>query len=316
MRRRGLVVLAVLSGLLASCGRPDVNTAAPADPGAAFERQAAQVAQNWRATGLSEAWTKGFVPVQSLTVEPAAGFPDGTAKTAAMAGWYRLKAALPDKASTGTVRFPDGSTLSTPLVGAATAYRSLAQGEPSCPAGTPSPTAAVGPSRSAGPDGTISSPAQPCAWLTVKAAKLGSVKLRTSRGVATVPAWLFEVAEMPHPMARVAVAPTAISPLPQVSEPARQDVPGLVGTQGLTAVGERSIDYKLGVGACDTEIRPLVWESSDVIVIGGSVRPPSASQACIMLLKLEPVAVKLTSPVGSRIIIDVLTGQPVLHEPS
>jgi hypothetical protein len=299
--------------LLASCGRPDVTPAAPADPGAAFERQAAQVAQNWRATGLSEAWTKGLVPIQGLTIEPAAGFPNDAAKSAAMAGWYRLKTALPDKAGTGTVRFPDGSTLATPLVGAATAYRALAQGEPSCPAGTASP--APEPSKSAGPDGSVSSPAQPCAWLTVKSAKLGSVQLRTSRGVATVPAWLFEVAEMSAPMIRVAVAPAAISPLPPVPEPARRDVPGLVSTQGLIAVGERNIDYKLGVGACDSDIRPLVWESSDVIVIGGSVRPPSGDQACISLLKLEPVAVKLTSPVGSRIILDALTGQPVVQEP-
>lgn len=317
-RPRRLILLALLPALLATgCGRAPGGSAgpgpgpttAPADAAAAFERRAAQVAQQWRDSGLTAAWREGFVPLAPLTIEPERGYPDDATKIAASAGWYRLHTTLPKRAGNGSVAFPDGSSLSVPVVGADAAYRALAHGgQPQCdPSAVPEPA----PDSTAG-DGSVSAPAGPCGVLTVTAAKLGTAQLRTSRGLATVPAWIFTVKEMPDPMVRVAVAPEAVRPLPELPvSPVPQDQDfQLVATQTLDRAEERSVAYRVGVGACDKDVAPLVWESADVIVIGGSVRPPDGDRACVAMLVLAPVTVTLTSPLADRVILDAVTGQP------
>lgn len=314
--RRRLLLLALLPALLATgCGRPSADaaspgaTTAPADAAAAFERRAAQVAQQWRASGLTAAWREGFVPLAPLTIEPERGYPDDATKLAASAGWYRLTAELPKQAGTGSVAFPGGGSLQVPVVSADAAYRALAHGgQPQC-----DPSAAPAPDSTAGADGSISAPAGPCGVLTVTAAKLGTAQLRTSRGVATVPAWIFTVKELPDPMVRVAVAPEAVRPLPELPVspvPQEQDFM-LVATQTLDRAEERALAYRVGVGACDKDVAPLVWESADVVVVGGSVRPPDGERACVAMLVLAPVQVTLTSPLADRVVLDAVTGQPV-----
>jgi hypothetical protein len=311
--RRRLLLLALLPALLAtSCGRPADDgagpgaTTAPADAAAAFERRAAQVAQQWRDSGLTAAWREGFVPLAPLTIEPERGYPDDATKIAASAGWYRLSATLPKQAGNGSVAFADGSSLPVPVVSADAAYQALAHGgQPQCPSPAPSSTA--------GPDGSVSAASGPCGVLTVTAAKLGTAQLRTSRGLATVPAWIFTVKELPDPMVRVAVAPEAVRPLPEppVSPMPQERDFMLVAAQTLDRVEERTVAYRVGVGACDKDIAPLVWESADVVVVGGSARPPEGDRACVAMLKLTPVEVALTSPLADRVILDAVTGQPV-----
>ncbi|BCJ70857.1 hypothetical protein CS0771_04010 [Catellatospora sp. IY07-71] len=311
---RRLLLLALLPALLATgCGRPAGDaagpgaTTAPAAAAAAFERRAAQVAQQWRDSGLTTAWREGFVPLAPLTIEPERGYPDDTTKIAASAGWYRLSTTLPKQAGNGTIAFPDGSDLPVPVVSADAAYRALAHGgQPQC---DPAPA----PSSTTGTDGSVSAPAGPCGVLTVTGVKLGTAQLRTSRGLATVPAWIFTVKELPDPMVRVAVAPEAVRPLPELPVspvPQEQDFL-LVATQTLDRVEERTVAYRVGVGACDKDIAPLVWESADVVVIGGSASPPDGDRACVAMLKFAPVEVTLTGPLADRVILDAVTGQPV-----
>ncbi|MEV4413424.1 hypothetical protein [Catellatospora sp. NPDC049609] len=319
--RRGLTLLAVLPALLvAGCAGaatdqagPGVTTA-PADAAAAFERRAAEVARQWRDANLTGPWREGFVPLAPLTIEPERGYPDDATKNAASAGWYRLAGSLPREAGTGSVAFPDGTSLRVPLVSADAAYRALAHGgQPQCERSAAAPDAPA-PDASAGADGSVSAHAGPCTALTVTAAKLGTAQLRTSRGLATVPAWVFTVKELPDPMVRVAVAPEAVRPLPEL--PAPPAVPAdpdfhLVATQTLDRADDRTVAYRLGVGACDSDIAPLVWESVDVVVIGGTVTPPDQDRVCVAMLVAAPVEVTLTTPLGTRILLDATTGQPV-----
>jgi hypothetical protein len=72
------------------------------------------------------------------------------------------------------------------------------------------------------------------------------------------------------------------------------------------------IEFRLGVGACDKDMTGLVWESDQVVVIGGSVTPPGPEMACTAQLLLHPVQVNTAKPVGNRVILDAVTGQPVL----
>ncbi|HEX5596483.1 MAG TPA: hypothetical protein VFX61_10775 [Micromonosporaceae bacterium] len=311
MRRISILVGLSLTLTLAACaepgqqGQPAGGVKHPAYE--AFEQRATTVAEAWRSKpGLDEAWRKGFVPLQDATVVPLdAGFTDET-KQAFSAGWYRHEVTLPaEKPANGTIRFPDG-TLDVPLVSAVQAYEELDQGDPPpCPGRPAEP-----PASPTGPDSPDSMAASACVPLTVTKATLGTVTVRTSRGEAEVPAWLFSIAELKAPIARLAVAPSAVAPLPEAPAPADDLAEGLVSVQDLTGVDGATLSYRLGVGACDTDITPLLYESKDVVVIGGAVT--RSDGICTDQLVLEPVTITLTAPLGTRIVLDAASGQPLL----
>ncbi len=265
------------AALLAGCAQtPEAGS--PTVP-SAFDQRAEKVAQAWRAAGVGDA----FVPMGPLTEAPAEGFPDGDLKLAFAEGHYTLSATLPTDAAKGTIRYADGKTAEVPVVSAETAYRALDKGD--APQGKPS--------------------------LEVTSAQAGTAGIQTSRGRAEVPSWRFTVKGLEHPVVQVAVAPEAIKPLP--APPAEPVEPGahLVSAQDLTAVQGNKIDFRLGVGACDKDIVPLVWESDDIVVIGGMVRqPPAEGVACTMQLVLQPVSVTLKAPAGDRVILDIMGSPP------
>lgn len=277
--RRGLIGLGLVALLAAACGKqPELG--APPLPGV-FEARAEQIAQAWRTADIDDA----FVPMQDLTIAPKDGFPTGELKQAFLAGFVSTDITLPTEAGTGTIKFSDG-TLSVPTLSADKAYQLFDKGD--APAGQ--------------------------ANLVVTEAKSGTTTMYTSRGMAEVPVWSFTVKDIDHPVVLVAVAPQAIKQLPtQPLDP--PDARGnLVSSQDLTAVDGDTIDYRLGVGACDEAITALVWESADIIVIGGSVR--YSGEMCTSQLVLFPVKVTLKAPVGDRVILDAVTGSPIrLQQP-
>ncbi|MEU6205087.1 hypothetical protein ABZ814_16065 [Micromonospora musae] len=317
--RRSVLLLGLPLLMLAGCAPADAP--GPAAPTGSppetspdhrregFEQRAAEAAEAWRP---DPAWTKGYVPLQGptlLTGDP--GFTSDT-EAAFRSGWYREQITLPATRPADTaIRFPDG-TLTVPLVSAAEAYRELDQGDPpSCP-GRPKapPRTKGGPTIEPGPDGWVTSaPEAACTPLTVTAVRLGTAPVRTSRGEAQVPAWLFDVEELNSPVARLAVAAHAVTALPEPVMPPRAAPDGVVGAQNLQTVADARISYQLGVGACDTEITPLVLERDDVVVVGGGVT--NTATACTDQLVLHPVEVTLKSPLGTRPVLDVLTGAPL-----
>ncbi|MET7749683.1 hypothetical protein [Micromonospora sp. NPDC005367] len=312
--RRSVLLLGLPLLLVAGCAPADaVRVSAPtgSPPGTSpgFEQQAAEVADAWQPV---PEWTQGYVPLQGptlLTGEP--GFTSDT-ETAFRNGWYRDQIAMPTaRPADGTISFPDG-TLDVPLVGAAEAYRELDQGDPPpCP-GRPAapPRTKGGPTIEPGPDGwATSAPQAACAPLTVTAVRLGTAPVWTSRGEAQVPAWLFTVEELTSPVARLAVAPDAVTDVPEPILLPRAVPDGVVGAQHLQAVAGNRISYQLGVGACDADITPFVYERDDVVVVGGGVT--RSAGVCTDQLKLQPVEVTLESPLGARPVLDVVTGAPL-----
>ncbi len=275
----------------------------------AFDERATAVAEAWRP---GPEWTGGYLPLQEPTV--LIGDVDFTpaAKTAFLAGWYRQQVDLPTtRPAEGTIRFPDGK-LNVPLISAVEAYGQLSQGDPPpCPVGptepaTP-PPAAPG---DGGPDEPVSSrPQGGCVALTVIGVELGSAPVRTSRGEAQVPAWLFTVAEIGAVVARVAVAPHAVGAAPEPVAPSGPAPRGLVGAQDIEAVDGAKLTFRLGVGSCDTGITPLVQEHDHVVVVGGTVIQPTG--VCDDALRLEPVEVTLAAPLGARPVLEVLNGTPL-----
>jgi phage baseplate assembly protein gpV len=273
----------------------------------AFQQRATEIAERWQATPRRQEWQTGYVPLQDPTVLPAEPKFNDETKQAFLAGWYREQVSLPaSKPPDGTVRFPDG-TLTVPLIGAAEAYRQIDQGDPPpCPS-RPAPP----PASPSGPDGSVSSdPATACHPLTVTAVKLGTVPVRTSRGEAQVPAWLFTVEELATPVARLAVAPSAVGPVPEASALAPSPSTELVAAQDLIAVDGAKLTYRLGVGACDQDIVPLVQQRDDVVVVSGGVT--RATGVCTEQLIVKPVTVTLDAPLGARPVLDATTGQALL----
>ncbi|MEU8422868.1 hypothetical protein AB0C15_18520 [Micromonospora sp. NPDC048835] len=312
MRRPALLLvlpLLLLAGCAATGAGPAGGTPGRADGAEAFDERAAQVAGAWRP---GPAWRTGYVPLEGPTL--LTGDPGFTPETEAAfrAGWYRARVPMYPTRVGGEIQFPDGR-LTLPLVSAAEAYRQLDQGDPlPCPGrpkrpGRPAPG---GPTVEPGPDGWATSSTQTaCLPLTVTAVTFGAVPVRTSRGVAQVPAWLFSIKELATPVVRLAVAPTAVTPVPEPTAPAGPLPDGLVAAQNLAAVDGARLTVRLGVGACDTGITPLVWERPDVVVVGGHVT--RASGECIDLLKVEPVTATLATPLGARPVLDVSTGAPL-----
>jgi hypothetical protein len=105
------------------------------------------------------------------------------------------------------------------------------------------------------------------------------------------------------------VAPAAVLAAPAPSVPPLPSGPGsLVATEQVTGSSAQQLDFTLGVGACDRNPVGKVSESPDVVVIGGTVDHPS-SGVCTDQLKLQPVSVKLSAPLGDRVLLDALTGR-------
>ncbi len=310
MRRSAALLGLPLMMIVAGCGPAGTEPAGPGvrvDQHEEFDRRATAVAEAWRP---GPAWTAGYVPLQESTV--LVGEPEFTAatKTAFLAGWYRVQADLPaGQPADGTVRFPDGE-LRVPLIGAAEAYRQLAPGDPpSCP-GPPREPATPPPAAPGGPDDAVSSrPQGDCVTLTVSKVELGTAPVRTSRGEAQVPAWLFTVPEISAVVARVAVAPGSVGAVPEPVVPSGSTPKNLVSAQDIEAVDGATLTYRLGVGSCDTGITPLVQEHDHLIVVGGTVVPPTG--ACDDMLNLHSVEVTLTAPVGARPVLDALSGAPL-----
>lgn len=296
--RRAHVVIAVLglAGLvLAACGSqpasPRATGGMPVDP---FIARAQQVAQTWRDSGLLTSWTTGFVPFSPLTLEPVGGYASNENLKAAYGnGYVKSAVTLPVEAGKGEITYADGSRQPVGLVSAQSAYTAMVPPQQgTCP---PKP-------------GTTT-----CDWAIVSKVEPGTTTILTSRGEATVPTWKFTVIGLREPIVRVAVDPTDISAMPELPPiDGRGSWTGATSVEGWQAIKGTSVTLALGLGACDKDPRGLVWENDDVVVVGGSVTPPDPGTACTAQLIITPVTVTTKAPVGTRPILDVLSGRALL----
>jgi hypothetical protein len=115
------------------------------------------------------------------------------------------------------------------------------------------------------------------------------------------------VAELPEPVAQVAVAPAAVSTAPHPAVPAM--APELAAAREVTLTDEGSLAYQIGIGACHQNPRGLSYETDDVVVIGGVADPPAGDEPCIGSLALPVVDVALERALGDRVLLDAGTGR-------
>ena len=284
--------LALIATAAAGCARTPAAEpqAPPPSPKNAVEAEfyarAQVVADAWRRSDKS-IWTTGLRSGSELTIFDIEGFPDGATKLAAMQGNFRLDTDLPGTSpASGTVAFPDGSTMSVKLIGAQQAYEALTAQRVDC----------------------VSD--YQCTTLSITGATLTTWAYATSRGEATVPAWAFTVAQLPGArIIRVAVEPSQILPLPALAVGQFTPTEPILGAMGVKDVDGKRIDYTVA-GGCGSNERPLVWESADVIVLG-TAYDRSPNDVCDLVLRSVPLTATVSRPLDGRVILDGPSGRPL-----
>ncbi|MER6082187.1 hypothetical protein [Streptomyces sp. NPDC001833] len=277
----GLLVAPVLGGcLLAGC----VAGSRAGDDGQARSAQlqrARQVADAWRGSAAATAWSRGFYPMADAVQVPTSGWHSRADEQAYETGNFALRGDLPATTGQGKVEWANGGTLTRPLWGARKAYGSFARND------------------SAGPR------------LTVTGAGLGTTTIATSRGTATVPAWLFTLDGYDSPLKRVAVSASKVPGAPVA--PAREgaagglrSIPRLTGT----APDGRSVTVRATHGACDDGPVVGALETDASVVLYASVTG-ARDGACTAQLIEQDVEVRLRRPLGDRVLLDAFTGRPV-----
>ncbi|MFJ3724790.1 hypothetical protein ACIPYQ_19815 [Streptomyces sp. NPDC090045] len=247
-----------------------------------------QVAAAWEGSAALKQWREGFHPLDRQEWKPPEGFHSEEDKDAYAAKNFVLRTELPAAPPPATaIRWPDdkgGATLTLPLQNAAQAYGELDQG----------------------PDG---GPA-----LAVTGVRFEEIAVRTSRGPARAPAWLFTVERYETPLVRLAVPPQELpeAPVEPLATFDEGTAPLFVylGTPDATR-----LTVQAGHGSCDGGVAVDVLEGADTVVLAGRiVAGAEPGTACDAAMRMEMVPVALARPLGARLVVDAATGGP-LWEP-
>ena len=286
--RLALVLTLTTALFTAGCGSEkagDVGTSKPRDQDTSSPSagRARQVADAWDGSKAAEAWRRGYFPMGEAALPPEGGFRSEDDKEAYTAQSYTLRGKLPTAApEEGKAKWEGGGSLTRPLMDARQAYTALDRVE-----GSDIP------------------------HLTVTAAELGEMTIATSRGPATVPAWLFTLDGYDEPLKRVALRPSKLpkSPIGELGEPPTELtlIPQLVEVSG----DGRTVTVLAQHGACDDGLRVRALETDGSVVLSATVADVESDLPCIASMESTKVSVELKQPVGDRVLLDASRGRPV-----
>ncbi|MEV0254646.1 hypothetical protein AB0H82_10320 [Streptomyces sp. NPDC050732] len=282
-----LTLAAVGVAAFSGCGSDEddghVGKSHRAGQTAQLKDRARQVAEAWDHSVAAAEWRRGYHPMAAVVQLPENGLHNAADKRAYEAGTFDLRAKLPSAPRKGErVTWRNGGSLTLPLVTARATYQALDRDS------SPGPR------------------------LTVTGAKLGTMTVHTSRGRATVPAWLFTLRGYDSPLKRAAVSP---SPLPKSPVKSVGQVPTGVLTPlgGLVEVagGGRTVAVVATYGSCN---RPAVdaYETKESVVLSASTVQGKDGD-CTTEMRAKGMNVRLDRPLGSRILLDAYTGRPVTN---
>ncbi|WP_351222763.1 hypothetical protein [Streptomyces sp. NPDC002133] len=284
-----LVALAVLTagtGALAGCGSERADGRGTqvrgTDQAARTQSRAREVAEAWDGSEAAAAWAEGYFPMQEPVRLPENAFRNDADKRAYGMGSFVLRGELPaTPRKDGQVRWESGESLTLPMMGAREALASLSRGGDGGP------------------------------HLTVTGAKPGTMTLATSRGRATVPAWLFTLAGYDTPLQRVALNPSKL-PRPPIEPVGEVPTDELAPLGRLVAVAPdgRSVVVVANHGSCDKGPAVDVLETDGSVVLSASVVGTEPGP-CRKALPAKEMTVELDRPVGDRVLLDAFTGGPV-----
>ncbi|MGW5618620.1 hypothetical protein [Streptomyces sp. NPDC003877] len=282
-----LALSATVAGAAAGCGTAGGTEPAPPPTGGTAPRpsdRARQVADAWDGSRAAARWREGYHPVAPVVRLPGPGLlRDDADRRAYQTGNFDLRGKLPAApARSGRVTWPSGDSLTAPLMDAEQAYRDVDRDD------SPGPR------------------------LTVTGARLGGMTVATTRGPATVPAWLFTLEGYDRPLARAAVHPSEVpaSPVGRLGQDvAARVLAPLGGLTGIAGNG-RSVTVVAQHGSCDDGPVVTAHETDGSVVLSAAVRGVQDGP-CTSELRGERMTVKLRRPIGDRVVLDAFTGRPV-----
>lgn len=137
-----------------------------------------------------------------------------------------------------------------------------------------------------------------------------TMRLKTVRGMATVPAWRLYFSNLPGPIDHVAVDQEAVG---TVEDAVRSQNSGW-GINDLELFDERTLLVSYEYDSCTGE--PLdvglrVSEEPDVVVLGLDV-PDQGAGPCAGTGRLGQGVVRLDEPLAERVALDATNGLPVV----
>ncbi|WP_405004198.1 hypothetical protein OHV13_07300 [Kitasatospora purpeofusca] len=276
------LLLTVLSVLAVPGDSSPAPAGAPALTGEVLER-ARRVAAAWSDSESQRIWRTGYYPwLYGERWLPKDFTPEGGAFAALLGGRIDMAADFPPFSDTGTVSFPDGTSMTLPLTDPRSAYEDLVKYHDTC---------------------TM----EPCdTRLTVTAVRPATHRQRTSRGAVTVPVWEFVFAGVDYPYAVTAVESQAPSLDYSVKD---EDLPAGVTDVVLASEDEEALEGMIEPENC-ADARPgEVYGTADVLVLIG--RTTGRPRTCPGTGTVQYPRFTFTRPLGDRVVLN-LAGRPVL----
>ena len=214
---------------------------------------------------------------------PENGFGTNEGKIAAMCSRFVLKGSLPKNLPPQAVAtWTDGTTASFAGTSAGEAFAAMSRPNPEMVAAD-------------------------CAYvppLVINAVRLGTFDFLTDRGTAQMTTWLFRAIGVNGEFAYPALPPSAFwkggMTAPSGNGGATVSADGLSLTWSFGGAPENA-------GPCGADYKGLVAESHTAVAVSVQAFPhasPGAPIACPAIAQMRSVTVKLTSPLGGRVVVD------------
>ncbi|GGP12938.1 hypothetical protein LDL08_32350 [Nonomuraea glycinis] len=276
MLRLGTTLLAVV--LLLSCGHFLFGPRAYG-----FEEHAALAVWNWRTSGAEEIWHEGFVPLEDMSAIPPKVLK--RIQHDEEYGWV-VAGPLPTPPAEARVRWDDGSTMRVPVIEPRKAMMAL------------SPWS----EEETFPDDRA---------YHLTGATFTTMRLKTVRGMATVPAWRLYFSDLPEPIDQVAVDQKALGTVEGVI--GRHSSDGQITDFEL--LGEHTLLVSYEYGRCLDRQGPNVYirirEESDVVVLGVDI-PDRFTGFCLGVGATGKGIIRLDEPLADRVLLEAGGRLPLL----
>ena len=128
-----------------------------------------------------------------------------------------------------------------------------------------------------------------------------------------MPAWRFMVAGLGWAVSEVAVARSALVVLPRYGPipPAGRNTPGVNGLTAVSVDGHTLTLSFIG-SACDAAWGAYRYQSNTTVVAGSWEKAADSNRPCPAVAMVRIVRVTLAHPLGTRVILDVASGLPLV----
>ncbi|MEU8393760.1 hypothetical protein AB0C28_01110 [Nonomuraea sp. NPDC048892] len=250
-----------------------------------FHDDATRAVWTWRLSGAAEIWDDGFVPTGDPTQ-----MQQNVKKQILRDEEYGFAVAgpLPATPKEARIRWDDGSTMQVPLISARQALVALSPYE-------------------------SEASAQDEQAYKMTSAVFTTMRLRTVRGIATVPAWRLHFSNLPGPIDHLAVDRATLGTVEDaVGDDRPHDITGfqIIDEQTLRV----NYDYGICLGRRTPTVRLRSDERSDVVVLGIEVHQQASKGLCAGVGKSGEGVMRLGEPLGDRVVLDAKSRLPLcLH---